>query len=132
MDVLIADDRGERMFSIQVKTRTQAARAKGWPMHKKHESIAGKRLFHVFVDLSKPLGEVPDYFVIPSEIVAKVVRETHAAWVRNPGRKGQQRSLTNDMRSIQSDYASVYTVEEPGFVLGWLDEFKESWHYFDP
>lgn len=88
MDILIADEIGNRLFSIQVKTRTTIGGDGGWHMTDKHERIVGKHLYYVFVDLGKPLGCNPDYYIIPADIVAKVVYETHKAWERNPGKGG--------------------------------------------
>lgn len=131
MDILIADQGGNRLFSIQVKTRTVMGGDGGWHMHKKHETIKGDRLFYVFVDLGKPEGEAPDYYVIPANKVADVVRESHQAWERNPGRRGQQRSQNNPMRRIMPDYSRNYTNEAPQYTLGWMDDYRNAWWYFE-
>lgn len=131
MDILIADVRGTHLFSIQVKTRTTVGGDGGWHMGVKHESIKGERLFYVFVDLGKPEFQRPDYFVIPSHTVATVVRDTHKAWERNPGKRGQQRSLTNKMRRIKPDYSDCYTAETPQYTFGWMNIYREAWHHFD-
>lgn len=88
MDILIADRSGQQLFSVQVKTRASKGGDRGWHMSEKHESITGDKLFYVFVDLSTPQGEAPAYFVMPANAVARAVRETHAAWARNPGFRG--------------------------------------------
>lgn len=131
MDILIADRLGHHLYSIQVKTRRSIGGDGGWHMHQKHETIIGDRLFYVFVDLGKPFGEHPDFYILPSAVVAKVVAETHAAWERNPGKRGQQRSQTNKMRRIQPDFTTCYTVEPPQYTRGWMDMFRENWGYFD-
>ena len=131
MDILIADEAGQRLFSIQVKTRRSPGGDGGWHMSQKHENIRGNRLFYVFVNLTKPLGEAPDYYVMPADIVADVVTETHAAWERNPGKRGQKRSQTNPMRRIRPDNSSSYTKEKPQYTSGWMDPFKDAWHFFE-
>lgn len=131
MDILIADELGEKLFSIQVKTRATIGGDGGWHMNAKHENIIGKRLFYVFVDLGKRQTELPDYFIMPSTIVAEVVREAHAAWERNPGKNGRQRSQTNKMRRIQPDNSKIYTAEQAKFTQGWMEPYREAWHYFE-
>ncbi|SPH18775.1 hypothetical protein DEA8626_02319 [Defluviimonas aquaemixtae] len=79
MDILIAGRSGDRLFSIQVKTRTTVGGDGGWHMHEKHEEIRAERLFYAFADLGKPDGEAPDYYIIPSNQKADAVRVTHEA-----------------------------------------------------
>lgn len=123
MDILIADEVGETLFCLQVKTRTQIGGDRGWHMGRKHEDIRGARLFYVFVDLGIPDGVAPDCFVIPSDVVADAVKETHAAWLRNPGKNGHTRK-DSDMRRIQPNYASFYTKDpvDPRFATGWIEK----------
>ncbi len=129
MDILIADTAGDHLFSIQVKTRTTVGGDGGWHMSEKHEKIIGKRLLYIFVDLGKPNGEYPDYYIIPANTVAKVVYETHKAWERNPGKGGRERSQTNKMRRIVPDYSRNYTNEKPAYTVGWMDTYKNAWHF---
>jgi hypothetical protein len=131
LDILIADKDGNHLYSVQVKTRTTIGGDGGWHMSEKHEKVRGKRLFYVFVDLGKPAGEVPEYYIIPADVVAKVVYETHKAWERNPGKDGRQRSLSNKMRRILPDYSGCYTAEQPQYTLGWLDPYKNAWDRFE-
>ena len=131
MDILIADLTGQQLYAIQVKTRASVGGDGGWYMSQKHETIVGERLFYVFVDLGKPKDEVPDYFIIPANTVAEIVRETHAAWERNPGARGQQRSQTNTIRRIRPDFSSNYTNEPPQFTMGWMEPYRSAWHYFE-
>ncbi|MBL4874143.1 MAG: hypothetical protein JKY41_12345 [Rhodobacteraceae bacterium] len=131
MDILIADTFGNHLLSIQVKTRTTIGGDGGWHMSEKHEKIKGSKLLYVFVDLGKPTGESPDYFIIPAITVAKIVFETHKAWERNPGKRGQQRSQTNKMRRIRPDNTSSYTAEKPEYTLGWMDSYKSAWHFLE-
>ncbi|WP_041258243.1 hypothetical protein [Fibrella aestuarina] len=76
----------ERLLSIQVKT-TQV-KARRWPLNVKAEQRYSDNHFYVFVHL-KELVQRPDYFIVPSEVVARTVRETHQLWLDTLGRKGQ-------------------------------------------
>jgi len=131
MDILIADQQGQTLFSIQVKTRTHAGGDRGWHMGRKHEEIRGDRLFYVFVDLGIPEGSAPHYFIIPADIVALVVKDMHAAWLRNPGRNGRERQ-DSDMRRIRPDYSSNFTDEPPDerYTEGWMEQYRDAWHHF--
>jgi hypothetical protein len=45
-------------------------------MNQKHEGLVDDRLYYVFVDMENP--DHPLCFIIPSKIVADVVRTSHA------------------------------------------------------
>ncbi|MEL6839149.1 MAG: hypothetical protein AAFP85_07635 [Pseudomonadota bacterium] len=131
MGILIADERGQTLYSVQVKTRKQLGGDRGWHMDRKHESIRGDRLFYVFVDLGVPEGAAPSFFIIPADIVAETVRKTHAAWLRNPGRNGHTRK-DSDMRRIRPDYTSNDTNEpvDPRYSSGRMETFRSAWGQF--
>jgi hypothetical protein len=114
--VLAADE--SVIASLQVKTRTYGA-DKGWHMSIKHESISEPRLFYAFVDLEP---EPPVTYIVPSGVVADVLRESHQAWLAAPGGRGQQRNDTT-FRRIRPVYPDVF----PGYAEGWLDEWRERW-----
>jgi hypothetical protein len=133
MDILIADQAGNRLFSIQVKTRTQIGGDGGWHMGVKHETICEDQLFYVFVDLGNQDWSAIDYYVVPSATVSRTVRETHLIWSRNPGKTGQPRKSATTMRRIRPDYSSIYSSEhpDPKYQAGWMDKYKNAWHVFE-
>jgi hypothetical protein len=104
--------------TLQVKTRT-FGRDQGWHMSRKHELFAAARSFYALVDLEV---SPPVTHIVPSKVVAEVVRAEHAAWLAIPGKKGQARR-DNDIRRL----VPTYSHEVPGFPAGWLDEYKERW-----
>ena len=75
-----------KMFAIQVKT-TQVKRRQ-WPLSVKAERMNTINHFYVFVNL-KGIDERPDYFIVPSEIVARTTRESHQLWLDKLGKRGQ-------------------------------------------
>ena len=88
-------------------------------MKAKHEEITDMDLFYCFVDLS---DEHPFVYVVPAEVVATVVKESHSVWLQTPGKQGQQHSDT-EMRQIKLN---------PGQNLksapdGWMDKYLENW-----
>lgn len=110
VDILASNADGTRSVSIQVKTRR--GNAHGWPLNEKAEKISSPDLFYVFVSL-RGEKERPEYFIVPSLVVAKTVAKSHAAWLARPGRKGQAHKDT-PMRKFE-DYESY---REKWSILG--------------
>jgi len=102
IDILASDPDAKRSVGIQVKT-TQAS-AKKWVLNKKAEQDIAENLFYVFVNLNH--GKPPEYHVVPRQDVTKLVRETHAAWLKTPGRGGKAH-MDNPIRNF-SDRAGKY------------------------
>jgi hypothetical protein len=103
---------------IQVKTRTRGPDG-GWPTGKKHENIVRPSLFYVFVDLEP---SAPTSFVVPSGVVADVVRRSHAAWLATPGKNGRAHQDT-DMRRVIPEYSFAVS----GYQAGWMEQYRERW-----
>jgi hypothetical protein len=68
-------------------------------MQKKHENVFSNNFFYVFVDL-KPGNEKPDFYVVPSMIVAQYIKESHASYLKTLRKNGKQRKDT-DMRFFE-------------------------------
>jgi hypothetical protein len=118
VDVLVLATDQSVIASLQVKTRTYGA-DKGWHMSIKHESITEPRLFYAFVDLEP---ELPVTYIVPSSVVADVLKKSHQAWLAAPGARGQQRN-DNPMRRIRP----VYEDPLPDYPHNWLEEWRERW-----
>jgi len=103
---------------IQVKTRI-SGKDKGWHMRKKHEDLVHPRLFYTFVDLA-PAS--PVVYVIPSRIVAVVMKLSHETWLALPGKGGRKHRDTVMRRLLPR-----YPFPIAGYPDGWLDNFKERW-----
>lgn len=118
-DILVNPLDGGQPVLIQVKTRSGVGARKRWAMNAKHEDVAEPDLFYCFVDLEE---EHPLVYVIPSKVVAKVIREGHAKWLRTPGAKGQKHN-DSDMRSISNSprLSNKYAPE------GWMGKYLEKW-----
>lgn len=94
-------------------------------MGKKHEEIAHPRMFYTFVDLGSPLDHTTKVFVVPSRSVARAVKESHSAWLCQPGRNGHVRNDSN-MRRFLPDYSHIFGAISD-FGQGWLDQYEEAW-----
>jgi hypothetical protein len=118
VDVLVLATDETVIASLQVKTRTYGA-DNGWHMSIKHESISEPRLFYAFVDLEP---ELPVTYIVPSNVVADVIKKSHQAWLAAPGARGQQHNDTK-FRKIRPAYPNEF----PGYAKDWLDEWRERW-----
>lgn len=76
IDIIAA--KGGRDVSIQVKTNSYGKTK--YPMSKGNEELIGDNLFYVLVTL-KGENEHPDFYVVPSQLVASYIKETHRKFV---------------------------------------------------
>jgi hypothetical protein len=123
-DIVVTDDIGDRLCAVQVKTRVEKGSDGGWHMGKKHESISSDRLFYTFLDFGKSLTDAPACFVVPSTVVADVIKRSHEVWLATPGQKGQQRT-DSDFRRFLPDYDRMGI--PVGHGKGWLEHYREGW-----
>jgi hypothetical protein len=131
MDILITDISGHKLAAIQVKTRRKCGSDDGWHMSKKHESIIDPAIFYVFVDLA---ADIPVYYIVPSEVVATVVKTQHEIWLRKPSKSGKLKATT-EMRRFSGTYDarrwSGISADDEIFVeshlQGWLDQYRGAW-----
>ena len=92
IDILASSPDGSKTVSIQVKTSGAMHRksfSRSWMLTRKHEDISSDNLIYVFVDLN-PGDKKPDFYVVPSKIVADYVKSGHKKWLKTPGRKGRK------------------------------------------
>lgn len=123
-DIVVSDQIGSRLCAVQVKARRALGSDGGWHMGKKHEALQEPRLFYVFVDFGRNVDSPPTCFIVPSIVVARVLRDAHSAWLSTPGKRGQERKDT-DFRRFLPDYGKVGI--EIGCGAGWLEKFRNSW-----
>ena len=124
-DIIVTSVDGKRTAVIQVKTRNELGSDGGWHMKEKHEKLISKNLFYCFVDLQ----DNPVVYVLPSGVVARVLKEAHRIWLSTPGRNGRKHKET-EMRRLIPDYTQ--TLNSKNIFLenhsrGWLDKYKENW-----
>jgi hypothetical protein len=120
VDLLVLSPDGETIAAtLQVKTRSRPTRRRGWMMSRKHETLVDDRMFYAFVDLAE---EPPGTWIIPSAVVAEVVRESHGLWLAAPGRRGQTRQ-DSVIRQVRNDYPNP----PHGYPAGWMDSYRERW-----
>ena len=86
VDIVCSNSDASKSVAIQVKTNRGANRS--WVLNQKGEDYFADNLFYVFVNLNNS-ERAPDYFVVPSKIVATHIKESHQTWLNTPGRAGR-------------------------------------------
>lgn len=96
-DILVTDPECARTYSVQVKTN--ASTFSFWLLSGRASTICSPSHIYVFVNIraNKKRGEIIEYFVVPSEIVASNIRHTVA-------RSGQRGDWYDFRRSVAVAY----------------------------
>jgi len=84
IDILASNPDATRSVGIQVKTARVVTPV--WMLNKKVEADLRENLFYVFVCLRPE--DLATFYVVPRKVVANYVRESHADWLKAPGRHG--------------------------------------------
>lgn len=92
VDILVSDIKGEKTFSIQVKT-TQNKRK--WILTQKVEKDYSENKYFIFVNIPSDLNILPEYYIINSEHLAKNIYQGHRSWLKEPGINGKKRNDSN-------------------------------------
>ncbi len=133
VDILVSRPDGSRLCSLQVKSRSGRGRDGGWHMRPKHERIRNSRLFYCFVNFAEAgtyLTKAPELFILPSAVVAEVLRSTHEVWLRNPGKNGHVRR-DNPVRRLLPDYTRLCAPDRTPYGPGWLEPYRNAWHQIE-
>jgi hypothetical protein len=103
IDILVCNEDATKTLGIQVKTN-QINRSE-WVLNEKSEKLIDENILYVFVNL-KSLNDLPEYYIVPSHIVAHYVSTNHKLWLSEKGKNGQQRN-DSSMRKFK-DVDKVY------------------------
>jgi hypothetical protein len=95
-------------------------------MSARHERIRDERLFYCFVHFEHIRDEKPLVFVVPAEVVAKVLNASHKKWLATPGRSGQKHK-DSSIRKFLPSYSHIFGDEQQSFGEGWLDRYRDNW-----
>ncbi len=124
-DIIVANINGDKLCTIQVKTRRDIGADGGWHLKSKHESVFSDRLFYCFVDFGKDELSTPSVFIIPSKVVAELITLDHKTWLSTLSKKGQKRK-DGPMRRLKPDYSKNLGQESP-YKMGWLEKYRDAW-----
>jgi hypothetical protein len=103
IDILVCNEDATRTLGIQVKTN-QINKSE-WILNEKCEKLKDKNIFYVFVNLRKT-DELPEFYIVPSKVVAETTTVNHKKWLNGKGRNGQKRN-DSSMRKFR-DLDKVY------------------------
>ena len=101
VDIIASNSEASKSVSIQVKT-SNSSKPK-WILSQKNENFASdsENHFYVFVALHQ-LTERPDFYVVPSKIVAESIRSSHANWLSGKKKDDTQRK-DSSIRNFTDD-----------------------------
>lgn len=88
VDIIASSSDASRSVSIQVKT--SSGKAPKWMLSKNSESFASDTHFYAFV-LLRGVGDRPDFYVVPSRVVAKYIADSHRRWLAGVKADGSPR-----------------------------------------
>ncbi|WP_143593610.1 hypothetical protein [Synechococcus sp. 1G10] len=86
MDILVVDQESGYMLKVEVKTASDAMRARTrrpwwcWTLTNRAEQIGAHNLVYCFVHLGT-IGTLPRFFLVPSEVVAEDCSREHSDWI---------------------------------------------------
>lgn len=85
VDLLVMNEAA--MDTIMVQVKTQQGSKREWMLTQKADTMKNEKLFYVFVNLNGIHGQ-PEYFIVPSKVVADYGLHDHTTWLSAPGKKG--------------------------------------------
>ena len=112
-DLFVQNPKGTNI-TISVKTR-YSSKAKDIVMNRKAETLIDDHLFYAFVRLNMPDG-VPEFWIVPSNVVAEVIKSSYKIWKDMPGKDGKPHGDTN-MRTLELR-------ANPLFPKDWEEQLK--------
>ncbi|MDP3696553.1 MAG: hypothetical protein Q8R55_00805 [Candidatus Taylorbacteria bacterium] len=126
VDILVSNPKTGRMYKLEVKTsRNKPTRTRlfgntlDWQMSKKHENIMDRDLFYCFVNISGE-GNVFRFFVVPSTVVARYVKEQHQYYLKDKSsRKDTDR---REFRLLITNEPNIFPSEQ-------LNKWENNWDF---
>jgi len=98
--------REEQIAAIRVKTKTSVFKLFQWNAKPSGEiflEMTPQHDFCALVDIPTESNDGPTYYVVPTPVIDKWLRDDFNAWVTTPGAKGQQRAEDNKRRLFYVD-----------------------------
>ena len=113
IDIIASNSDANKSVSIQVKTNKGGGPS--WMFSKKSETFFAKNHFYVLVTLKKD-GSRPDFYIVPSKIVAEDITSSHQMWLRGTKKDGS-RWKDSDLRKF-SDPKGTFKEKWENLGLG--------------
>jgi len=135
VDILVSDPRRWKMYRLEVKTKLresdkQVSESKifgtvvgGWVMSKKHETSTNPSLFYCFVIIWQRTKK-SRFFIIPSRVVARYVREQHRLWCAEKKKEGK-RVKDTEIRILRIGFGNKkYAIATPS-----TERYEDNWKF---
>jgi hypothetical protein len=132
VDIIASDPKTGKMFKLEVKTSYDSkptisklfGHTLNWVMSDKHETITDPYLFYCFVNIEKEANSFR-FFIVPSIIVARYVRESHKFWL-NRNNDEREKSVVTSMRQFKLGIdEGDYPIETP-----LAKDFENNWNFY--
>jgi hypothetical protein len=107
IDIIASSADATKSVSIQVKTSSGSAPK--WMLTQKSESFSADNHFYVFV-LLREVGVRPDFYIVPSQVVAEYVATSHRQWLAGKKADGGPRkdSAMRNFRDANQQYKEAW------------------------
>jgi len=117
-DILCSNIEGTKFIHIQVKTYVPGIRT--CSVGRKAEKDFGLNFFWILGGIPKWDSEHPfEYYIIPSAIMAKNVKEKSDQWLATPGKKGQEHKNSNVRIVMLPPFKSDHSWSVEGYQERW-------------
>jgi hypothetical protein len=124
-DIIAVNQEG-RTYKFSIKTR-YSRESSAFQLSKKDADKPAVDFFYVFVRLNEfKSGSEPEFWVIPSKIVSKLLDDSHSKWLATPGRNGRKR-VDNPMRKLPIDSKQIAVHY---YSIGWQRELEKYYKNF--
>ncbi len=109
IDIIASNPEGTKSISIQVKTNSDGANK--WILTKKAEEYFSADHIYIFVAI-KGFRERPEYRIVPSERVARQIKEGHQNWLQGKKSNGQPRkdSKIRNYHDLEDEYLEAWDI----------------------
>ncbi len=117
-DILAINPRG-KTIKISAKTRIKET-AYDFPLSAKDELMASSDFYYAFIKLNE-FNKEPDFWIIPSKVVAQLIKEAQKKWMEKPGRRNQQHKET----TLRVLAVSIPETQKYLYPKNWENEIKK-------
>ena len=137
VDILVSDPRTNRMYKLEVKTTLRRSDKQiesqifgtvigHWMMSVKHETSMDPALFYCFVIIWEQTkgAKGARFFIVPSKVVARYVKEQHQLWLAEKRKEGKKVKDT-EMRTFRAGLRNRdYAIPTPT-----AEEYEDNWTF---
>jgi hypothetical protein len=91
IDIICSNSEATKTVSIQVKASSSLSRS--WILNEKAEDYFSDNFFYIFINLNKA-NTYPEFFIVPSKVVAEYCKKGHSNWLGVISKNGQKHKDT--------------------------------------